>query len=624
MSAQRRLAAILSADAVGYSRLMAEDEEQTARALSDCRHRMSDLVGQHQGRVVDAPGDNLLAEFGSVVDAVRCAVRVQEELERRNAPFPAERRLLFRIGVNLGDVLVEGDRIIGDGVNIAARLESVAEPGGVCISGTAYDQVKSKLALSYEDLGERTLKNIPDPVRIYRLLPDHALSPRRTRARRGRGYAIALGGVGAVVLALALSWRVVLGMALDSAGLTGPPVNPPLPDKPSIVVLPFTNMSADPEQEYFSDGLTEDLTTGLSRTSTIFVISRNSAFTYKGRSVKVEDVGRELGVRYVLEGSVRKANDRVRITAQLIDAATGFHLWSENYDRELSDIFAVQSEITDEILLALGIEIGEAEFRRIRALPIADLTAHDLFMKGTFHGVRFTRADTLEARRIFEQLAEEHPDFALTHAMIGATYVTEFGMGWNLDPALMERAEEYAQRTLALDPSETAAYITLGAVDLFRGRPEQAIEHLERVMAWDPNIDMVHVMLSGALLQTGRYLAALDAVNKALRLNPRGPTMTWVVMGFVNAELGREDEAVALWLRVVEANPDMIMARIPLAAGGWEEFPEQSREHVREILRVNPDLTAEQAVRLMQGNVDVIGDDMARRFVKNLRLAGLP
>ncbi len=541
----------------------------------------------------------------------------------------------FRIGVHLGEVRVEGERIYGSGVNVAARLEALAEPGEVCISAAVREQLQGKLPLGFRDLGEQALKNIPDPVHAYQVLPDGEVLPggaapsqlRSAPHRTGRLRAVALwagASLALLALVLTLSWRAVLGMALDRAGLTGPPVDPPLPDRPSIVVLPFTNMSPDPDQEYFSDGLSEDLTTGLSKVPGLFVISRSSAFTYKAHAVKVEDVGRELGVRYVLEGSVRRAGDRVRITAQLIDATTGYHRWSESYDRQLSDIFAVQSEITGEILDALSIELNEAEFLRIRATPPEDMTAYDLFMKALFLFGNFTRADTEAARRLFEEVIETNPDFAEAYALLGATYATEFGLGWNLDPTLMDRAEEYAKRTLAIDPSATSAYITLGAVHMFRGQAARAVEDLEKVNAWNNNIDGAHVLLASALLQEGRYLAALDELNLALRLNPRQPSVTWVIMGFVNAMLGREDEAVRLWFRVIEANPDMIMARIPLAAGGWDEFPDESREHVRQILRVNPDLTAEQAIRVMQGNANVIGDAETRRFVANLRKAGLP
>ncbi|TDJ16687.1 MAG: adenylate/guanylate cyclase domain-containing protein, partial [Deltaproteobacteria bacterium] len=333
---ERKLAAILSADVAGYSRLMAADEEDTLRTLTAYREQLSVLVRQHRGRVVDAPGDNLLAEFPSALDATRCALEIQRVVGARNAPLPSERRMEFRIGVHPGDVMLEGEQIYGDGVNIAARLEGLARPGGVCISAAVRDQVETKLDLEYDDLGEQSLKNIAKPVRIYGVRIGDT-SGESLRAETGWNrlgvLMVAFSGlVVAIGLGVWLSWPTPLGLVLDWAGVSELPVDPAVPDKPSIVVLPFVNMSADPEQEYFSDGMTEEVTNALARHSGLFVISRSSAFSYKGKSIKVEDVSRELGVRYVLEGSVRKAGERIRVTAQLIDASSGFHLWSEQYD----------------------------------------------------------------------------------------------------------------------------------------------------------------------------------------------------------------------------------------------------------------------------------------------------
>ena len=327
---KRKLTAILSADVKGYSRLMSEDEAGTIRRLNAYKEMMANFIQQHHGRVVDAPGDNLLAEFGSVVDAVQCALKIQKELKTRNEELPENRRMEFRIGINLGDVIEEGDKIYGDGVNIAARLESLSEAGGICISGTAYDQVENKLSLGYEYLGEQPVKNIAKPVRVYRVL----VEPKAVAQR---------------ISEVASKERMAL----------------PLPDKPSIAVLPFVNMSDDPKQEYFSDGMTDEIITALSKVPNLFVIARNSTFTYKGKAVKVKQVSEELGVRYVLEGSVRKAGHRIRINAQLIDALKGHHLWAERYDRELRDIFALQDEITMKIIIALQVELTAGEMAGI-------------------------------------------------------------------------------------------------------------------------------------------------------------------------------------------------------------------------------------------------------------------
>jgi adenylate cyclase len=318
---ERKLTAILSADVKGYSRLMGEDEEATIRTLTVYREVMATLIARHRGRVVDSPGDNLLAEFASAVDAVQGAVKIQQDLHGKNAELPPERRMEFRIGINVGDVVVEGERLYGDGVNIAARLEALAEGGGICIAGTVYDQVENKLSLSYEYVGEQMVKNIAKPVRVYRV----------RREMKEPTKELGKDEVTSPASTTALS----------------------LPDKPSIIVLPFLNMSNDPEQEYFSDGITEDLTTDLSRIAGLFVISRNSAFTYKGKAAKAQDISREMGVRYLLEGSVRKAGERIRITAQLIDATTDHHLWAERYDCPLQDLFALQDEIVQKIVTTL-------------------------------------------------------------------------------------------------------------------------------------------------------------------------------------------------------------------------------------------------------------------------------
>ncbi|MBI3799125.1 MAG: adenylate/guanylate cyclase domain-containing protein, partial [Deltaproteobacteria bacterium] len=342
---ERKLTAILSADVKSYSRLMGEDEVGTLRTLTAHREVTDSFIQQHRGRIVGTAGDSILAEFASAVDAVQCAVEIQQALKSKNTELPSDKRMEFRIGINVGDVIVEGPQIYGDGVNIAARLEALADGGGICISGTVYDQVENKLTLSYESLGEQTVKNIAKPVRVYRVV-----EPKTTATMQNKGE-------------------------VDAPLL-------PLPDKPSIVVLPFVNMSQDPEQEYFSDGITEDITADLSKISGLFVIARTSAFAYKGKAVKVQDVGREMGVAYVLEGSVRKVGTQVRITAQLIDATTGFHLWTERYDRPLQDIFALQDEIRQKIVLALKVKLTPEEQERFQRAPTNNLEAYDFYLRG--------------------------------------------------------------------------------------------------------------------------------------------------------------------------------------------------------------------------------------------------
>jgi len=410
---KRKLTAILSADVKGYSRLMDDNEEATVRTLTTYRNAMKNLIQQYRGRVVDSPGDNLLAEFTSVVDAVNCAIAIQRELAERNAEPPHNRKMEFRIGVNLGDVIEEEGRIYGDGVNIAARVESLSEAGGICISGRAYDQVANKLGLEYENLGEHQVKNISTPIRVYRVLSFPGAAAHRViqaKERLGRGWrkiTFSTAAVVVVAVVVLVIWQYyVRRSSVEPASVDK--MAYPLPDKPSIAVLPFTNMSADPEQEFFSDGISEEIITALSSVPDLFVIARNSTFTYKGKPVKVKQVAEEFGVRYVLEGSVRKSEDRVRITAQLIDALKGRHLWSERYDRDLKDIFALQDEITMKIITALQVKLIEGDQARVwvRQGPNLDIYLKQMQARALY------RKGTKEAQIRYGQLAQEIIDMA--------------------------------------------------------------------------------------------------------------------------------------------------------------------------------------------------------------------
>jgi adenylate cyclase len=465
---ERKLAAILSADVEGYSRLMGDDEAATVRAITEYRGVVASAVALHSGRVVDAPGDNVLAEFSSVVDAVQCAVGIQRELQSRNAALPDARRMRFRIGIKLGDVIVEGERIYGDGVNIAARLESLAEGGGICLSGTAYDQVEGKLPFRYEFLGEHPVKSIARPQRVYRVHLEAGLpsAPRSTGPSVTRRWVKRVVGLVAVALLLAAGswagWRWF--RSAERAGLT-------LPDKPSVAVLPFTNLSQDPAQEYFSDGVTEDLITALSKVCGLFVIARNSVFTYKSKAVKLRDVGRELGVRYVLEGSVQRAADRVRITAQLVDATTGYHLWAERYDREVRDIFALQDEVTQHIVRALAVKVTEAEKGRIGRAPTGVLEAYDLVLRGNEERKRTTREANAEARRLFVRALDLDPDYAAAYAGLSWTHLQSWQFLWSRDRESLQRARELAERAVTLDNTLADAYRLLGQISLWQKEP---------------------------------------------------------------------------------------------------------------------------------------------------------
>ena len=628
---ERKLAAILSADVAGYSRLMADDEAATIRTLRDYRESVDLLVRQHRGRVVDAPGDNILAEFPTALDAVRGALEIQAVLRARNAQLPSERRMEFRIGVHMGDVAVDGERIYGDGVNIAARLERLADAGGVCISATVHEQVRNKLEVGFADLGDQTVKNIPDQVHVYRVQPrgepappapvSEVRGPGRTRTFLiGAAVAVAL-----VVAGLVVTWPAPLGIVLDLAGITSTSAEPSLPSKPSVVVLPFENMSGE-EHDYFADGITEELTASLSGNPGLFVISRNSAYSYKGKAVRVEQVGSELGVRYVVEGSVRRAGDQVRITAQLIDASRGVHIWSQQYDRGLEDIFAVQSEISLAILGAVGVEVREAELARIRRRPTDDLSAYEAYMRGFSLFVRYTREDLAEARRMLERAIELDPDYSEPYSLLASTYSAEYGLGWTFDRTHLDRARELVQQSIELDPNNPMAHMGLAALSLTGGTTQELIAHARKARELAPSFASPHVFLAVGLARDGQPLAALQSLRTAMRLDPRMAenAVLWGARAAMYVQAGRSDEAVALFEQARAANPELLLPRIHLAyhhaaAGRIDE----ARGLVAEMLRINPELTVERAAELASRWESVSPEERAVRDA-NLGRADLP
>jgi TolB-like protein/class 3 adenylate cyclase len=495
---KRRLTAILSADVEGYSRLMREDEEVTIRRLTDYRTAMTNLIQQYRGRVVDAPGDNLLAEFTSVVDAVNCAVEIQRELAERNAELPEDRKMKFRIGANLGDVFEEGERIYGDGVNIAARMEGLAEAGGICISGTVYDSIVSKIGLEYEYLGEQEVKNIPELIRSYRVLSfPGAAAHRVIKAKKAVGktwrnlvlaVAFTLVMAGAVVIwnhYLSPSRRPVETASVERMAF-------PLPDKPSIAVLPFVNMSEDTQQEYFSDGITEDLITDLSKISGLFVIARNSVFTYKNKPVQIRQVAEELGVRYVLEGSVRRAADQVRINAQLIDATTGGHLWAERYDGKMEDVFALQDRITQKIVSALEVKLTAGEEKQIARKETDSTEAYEAFLQGWAHYWKDTRDDLVQAIPYLEQAVKIDPNYSRAYASLAASYwriewkwrysLGLTGLTW---PEALDKIKHYLQEAMK-DPTPIA-HLVASRMYTAEGRYQESIVEATRAIVLDAN-----------------------------------------------------------------------------------------------------------------------------------------
>jgi len=593
--AKRKLSAILSADVKEYSRLMEEDEVDTVRTLKDYRDLMSKLIKEYRGRVVDSPGDNVLAEFASVVDGLECSIEIQKNLKSKNAALPDNRKMQFRIGVNLGDVIEDEDRVYGDGVNIAARIEGLAEAGGICISGSGFEQVRNKVPLGYQYLGEHTVKNIAQPIKVYRVLmePEQAgkvigeRGPKRIQWRWAAAVAVL------VLVAGGLVWNFYL-----RAPKIGPASEEkmafPLPDKPSIAVLPFLNMSDDPQQEYFSDGMTDDLITDLSKISGLFVIARNSVFAYKGKTVKVEEVGQELGVKYVLEGSVRKAENRVRITAQLVDTTTGGYLWAERYDRDLKDIFALQDEVTQKIVSALVVKLTEDERERLVRKGTDSLEAYDHTLRGMDYFFRFTKEANDKARQMFEKAIDMDRKYALAHTWLGWTYWVDYSFGWSLDLQLLDRAFESAQRAISLDDSVSEAHALLGKVYLWKRQHDLAIAELEKTLNLNPNYADGLAGLGEALYFAGRPEEAVGLIKKAMRLNPKYPIWYLLNLGHAYFLTGKYEEAIRTLKRVVTRNPNFWPAYIYLAASYVELGQEEkARIEVLELLRINPGFSLE-------------------------------
>jgi adenylate cyclase len=533
---KRKLTAILSADVKGYSRLMSEDEAETIRTLNAYKELIADLVQQHHGRVVDAPGDNLLAEFGSVVDAVQCALEIQKELKTRNAELPENHRMEFRVGVNLGDVVEEGGKIFGDGVNIAARMESLAEAGGICISGTAFDHVENKLGLGYEYLGEQAVKNIAKPVRVYRVLmePEAAgkvIGEKRAKSRQWQRAAIGLVVAVIVVIAAVVIWKPYMPPSPQREVASKEKMAFPLPDVPSIAVLPFANMSEDPKQEYLSDGMTEAIITALSKVPRMFVIARNSTFIYKGKPVKVKQVSEDLGVRYVLEGSLQRSGNRLRITAQLIDALTGNHLWAERYDRDLRDIFALQDEITIKILngirvkLTMGGEVSMAQKYAERYYRGKQgLDCYLRLMEASGYLQRFNIQDNGIARRMIKETIAMCPENPIGYLQLGWVYYNDYFLDNKKSPQeTLEKGIELAQKALAIDDSLSSPHGLLCALYRAKREPDKAIAEGERGVALNPGGTPELVSYAASLCYAGRPEEAIQLFQKAIRLNPFNP-----------------------------------------------------------------------------------------------------
>ena len=582
---ERRLTAILAADVAGYSRLMGTDEEGTLAARKTLRREVADpKIKEHRGRIVHTTGDGLLGEFASVVDAVRCAVEVQREMAARNTDVPAEQRIDFRIGVNLGDIIIDENDIFGDGVNIAARLEALAEPGGICVSRVVRDQVHDKLAIPFEDMGEQQVKNIARPVRAYRAL----LAERADRP--------------------------------SILSETAPRV---LPDRPSIAVLPFNNVSGDPEQEYFVDGITEDIITALSKWRWFLVIARNSTFAYKGKSVDLKEVGRDLGVRYILEGSMRRAGRRVRITSQLIDTATGTHLWAERYDRDLTDIFAVQDDITSRVAAAIEPALSRAESQRVIAKRPEHMGAWDYCQRGFWHVHKGTRTDGIEAYDFFKQALALEPNLADAHLGLARALIVQWDYGSVEDFApLVHQARESALHALALDSENAQAEYVLAQTSHWAGDVRAAIAHASRAIELNANFALGHFYLGIGLSLDGRHKEALGAIATGWRLSPRDPrASTWLAnKARALYHLSRYDEAIETALAARRIRPHAYGSLVLAASYAQLGRDEEARSALADI-RALPGGNAS----MMRWYLDRYSDPPAREHMADgLRKAGVP
>jgi adenylate cyclase len=584
----RKLAAILYADVAGYSRLTGEDEEGTHRRLSEYLDLISDAVEEHQGRVVHYAGDAVLADFATVTEALACSTSMQRELARRNQDLPDQRKVQFRIGVNLGEVIVDRDDIYGDGVNVAARLESLAEPNGICISDSVRTAAGKKLDLSYEFMGEQRVKNIEEPVRAYRVIMEGKRKP-------------------------------------NSVSTEKPALN--VPDKPSIAVLPFDNMSGDPEQEYFADGISEDLITALSKIRWFFVIARNSSFTYKGQAVEVTRVAEELGVRYVIEGSVRKAGNRVRISAQLIDATTGRHVWAERYDRSLADIFELQDEMTQTIVGAVEPELSEAERVRAMRKPPGNLDAWETYQRGLWHLWSFTKEDMTEAQRLFQKVHELDPTFAIAHAYESYSHYLDTMLGFAKEPEKsLAAASTAANKALALDDKDPVAHFALGRVYMLQGTHDASVAELEKALDLNPSFAQAHHGLGFALVLSARVEEAAESLDKAIRLSPRDPVL-WGTMCFrsIACNLLQQYEAAVDWARRAVHEPRAVgggywaHAVLASALGNLGQTAE-AREAVHEALQRKPDLS----LAYLETTLPTKQPGGLELYLDGLRKAGLP
>lgn len=596
---KRKLTAILTADVDGYSRLMGDDEEATVRTLTSYREVLTTLIQQHNGKVLDSPGDNLLAEFVSVVDAVQCAVAIQKEIKARNDELPLNRRMKFRIGINLGDVIQEEDRIYGDGVNIAARLEGLSEPGGICISKTAFDQIESKLPYGYEFLGDKPVKNIAKPIGAYRVLmePRVTVAGEMEKGKRSsvRRKPIIAGTAALLVLAIVVgSWQFYARRStIEPASVEKMAF--PLPRKPSIAILPFVNMSDDQENEYIADGISENIISTLSKIPSILVIARNSTFIYKDKPVKIAIVSEDLGVRYVLEGSVLKGGNRLRVTAQLIDALKGHHLWAGTFDRDMKELFVIMDEITLEIAKELSVEM--LPFGEDAGKKIADTKSIDawiLYVKGSHYSQRLSKEDNAKSSELFEQALESDPKLTIAKAFLAQNHQIAARFGYSSSRMeSLKISEKLAREAIEMDNSISSPHIILGNINLAKRKFNEAINEYEKAIALNPNDALAHCFLGRAIFFSGHPDKAIPLFKKAMRLHPHYPWFFASTLGKVYYHSGQYENALAMFEKTAEICkgggcslkwPNLYFSMVYAELGRIEE----ARAYMQKVLEHDP------------------------------------
>ena len=619
----RKLVAILYADVAGYSRLTGEDEDGTHRRLSTYLDLVSDSIRSGNGTVVHYAGDAVLAQFPTASEALACAVRTQQCLFHENVGLPGEKLIEFRIGVNLGEVIVDRNDIYGDGVNVAARLESLAEPGGICVSESVHSAVGNKLPIEYHYLGEKSVKNIEKPVRAYRArLRDGAELPRLASHSEPGMSRRALSRIAIGLLALACIVGVLFWYQTWKPGEVAESTDSETlrqPEPLSIAVLPFTNMSGDPNQEYFADGITEDIIANLSRFENFFVISRTSSYVYKGKNAKSQEIGRELGVVYLLEGSIQRQGDELRVTAQLIEAESGKHLWVARYDRRVDDVFAIQDEITGSIASTLGETLWQAQARQVARKPTASFESYDYRLRALDHLHRLNKDDNLKARELYRKALELDPEYPAAYIGLGWTYFLDYLGKWvDVGPETLEEALGYAQKAATLAPDSAEAYRLIGRVYQFQGRHDEALSMLQRALELNPNNGDILATYGVMLVYAGRPEEGIEWGAEAIRRNPHHPDWYASVMATGLYLLGRHQEALQYLGRI----DTLKIWDHRLFAATYAELGEieKAKEHVAAILSVNPHTTLAsiEPALAFKSRADV------DRFLDALRKAGMP